>query len=68
MSDEEMRMAAVLAREVDGAIQRATGRRYRIKLDGMDVESLRELIRLLKDLEHDKMMAVRRARREPWRH
>ena len=44
-----------------------TGRRYLIDLDALNVESLREFIRLLRDLDQDKDLAVRRARLEPWR-
>lgn len=45
---------------------RATGRRYRIDLDALDVESLRELQRLVRDLDHEKQVAVNRARLTPW--
>ncbi len=48
-------------------ITRATGRRYGIKLDAVDDESLRELQRLLRDLDHEKQMAVQHARLQPWR-
>jgi len=39
-------------------ITRATGRRYRIQLEALDEESLRELQRLLRDLDHEKQMAA----------
>lgn len=48
-------------------ITRATGRRCRIHLEGLDDESLRELQRLLRDLDHEKQMAVQQARLQPWR-
>ena len=48
-------------------LARATGRRYRIPLDPLDLESLRELQRLLRDLDHEKQAAVNRARLTPWR-
>lgn len=48
-------------------ITHATGRRYRIKLDTLDDESLRELQRLLRDLDHEKQMAVQQVRLQPWR-
>jgi hypothetical protein len=49
-------------------IQRQTGRRYdRLDLDALDPESLRELQRLLRDLEAEQRMAVQRARICPWR-
>ncbi len=47
-------------------LARATGRRYRIDLDGLDVESLRELQRLLRDLDNEKQSAVNCARLMPW--
>lgn len=48
-------------------ITRTTGRRYSIKLEALDDENLRELQRLLRDLDHEKQMAVQQARRQPWR-
>jgi hypothetical protein len=45
---------------------RATGRRHAIKFEALDVESLRELVRLVRDLEHEKQAAVNRARMMPW--
>ncbi|MEP0841247.1 MAG: hypothetical protein HRF43_00885 [Phycisphaerae bacterium] len=48
-------------------ITRTTGRRYSIKLEALDDESLRELQRLLRDLDHEKQMAVQQARLQPWR-
>ena len=46
---------------------RATGRRYQINFDALDVQSLRELVRLIRDLDHEKHAAVNRARMMPWR-
>lgn len=46
---------------------RATGRRYPIDFDVLDVQSLRELVRLIRDLDHEKQAAVNRARMMPWR-
>ena len=48
-------------------ITRTTGRRYSIKLEALDDESLRELQRLVRDLDHEKQMAVQQARLQPWR-
>jgi hypothetical protein len=48
-------------------ITRTAGRRYSIKLEALDDESLRELQRLLRDLDHEKQMAVQQARLQPWR-
>ena len=46
---------------------RATGRRYQIDFDSLDVQSLRELVRLVRDLEHEKQAAVKRSRMMPGR-
>ena len=57
-------------RLVEGVVAettRATGRRYAIKLEALDDESLREVQRLLRDLGHKKQMAVQQARLQPWR-
>lgn len=53
-------------RVAPGRAARATGRRY-IDLDALDLESRRELQHLLRDLEHEKLAAVSRARLTPWR-
>ena len=45
---------------------RATGRCYRIALKQLDCGSLRELQRLLRDLDHERQAAVSRARLFPW--
>ena len=44
-----------------------TGRRYLIDLKALDLDSLRELERLLRDLEYDRRRAVEQARVFPWR-
>ena len=47
---------------------RAAGRTYpRLDLEALDMDSLRELQRLLRDLEAERRMAVQRARMLPWR-
>jgi hypothetical protein len=48
-------------------IARATGRLYQVACEALDDESLRELQRLLRDLDHEKQMAVQQARLQPWR-
>ena len=49
-------------------INRQTGRRYeKIDLEAMEVDGLRDLQRLLRDLDAEKRMAVQRARMTPWR-
>ena len=55
-----------LVRQLEGTLAR-TGRSYRIALDRLDAGSLREVIRLLRDQDGDKVSALRRARMEPWR-
>jgi hypothetical protein len=45
---------------------RATGRSYRIALDQLDRESLRELQRLLRDIDNERQAAVRDVRLYPW--
>ena len=44
-----------------------TGRRYQIDLEALDMASLRELQRLLRDLEDDRRRAVQQARIFPWK-
>ena len=61
-------LKADLIRWLRADVSRATGRRYDVKLEALDVESLRALQRLLRDLDADKRQAVSRARVEPWRH
>lgn len=63
MNTEKRRLVEWLRAE----LARATGRRYRIDLDALDIESLRELHRVLHDLDHEKQTAVNRARIMPWR-
>jgi hypothetical protein len=46
---------------------RGAGRRYRIDLEALDLPSLRELQRLLRDLTDERRRAVQRARIFPWR-
>lgn len=57
-----------LARQVEATIAQATGRSYRIPFDALDEDSLREILRLLRDLEDARRSAVQWAAREPWRH
>ena len=62
MNMDKHQLTAAILRELH-----RTGHGYRIDLGPMDAASLRELLRALRDLEHDKLMAVRRARMTPWR-
>jgi hypothetical protein len=54
-------------RWIEAEISRMSGRQYRIKFDQLDAESLREMQRLLRDLDLEKHMAVRRMQMTPWR-
>ena len=56
-----------LIRWLRAEIARATGKRYQVQLELLDTTSLRDLQRLLRDLDHEKQMAVRNARLFPWR-
>lgn len=55
-----------MLRVVQMLIGRATGKHYRIALDQLDDQSLRELYRLLRDLETEQLAAVNRAKRFFW--
>ena len=48
-------------------INRQAGRRYQVDLEALDIKSLREMLRLLRDLDNEKRMAAQRARMCPWR-
>ena len=51
-----------------GEMSRATGgRTYLIALGRLDLRSLRELQRLLRDLDDERQAAIRDARLRPWR-
>jgi len=50
-----------LIRWLRAEVARSTGRRYAIKFALLDPASLRDLHRLLRDLDHEKQMAVRNA-------
>jgi hypothetical protein len=56
-----------LAETVRAELRRATGREYRVALDQLDEQSLHELLRALRDIEHEKRLAARRAQLQPWR-
>ncbi len=57
-----------LIRWLRAEMSRQTGRSYdRIDLDAMSVEGLRDLQRLLRDLDAERRMAVQRAQLTPWR-
>ena len=56
-----------LIRWLRAEMARATGKRYQVQFELLDAASLRDLQRLLRDLDHEKQMAVRNARIFPWR-
>jgi hypothetical protein len=57
-----------LIRWLRAEMSRQTGRTYdRIDLEAMSVEGLRDLQRLLRDLDAERRMAVQRVRMFPWR-
>ena len=56
-----------LADAIRSEIGSASGRRYAINLDALDERSLKELLRLLRDLDDEMRAAVNRARLAPWR-
>ena len=64
MPDDHARLCTI--RRLEAQLAR-TGRRYLIDLNALDLDSLRELERLLRDLEYDRRRAVEQARVFPWR-
>jgi hypothetical protein len=52
---------------ITAEVNRQVGRRYKVEWEALDDESLGELQRLLRDLDHEKQMAVQQARLQPWR-
>lgn len=56
-----------LIQQLEAEIARSLGRRYAIRLDLLDAQSLRELQRLLRDLEDERRAAIQKARMTPWR-
>jgi hypothetical protein len=56
-----------LVAQIHAMILRSTARRYAIELDRLDDSSLREMLRLLRDLGDEARMAARRAQLTPWR-
>jgi hypothetical protein len=58
-------------RQLIGAIRQEmrtlAGRDYHLDLGPLDIPSLRELLRLLRDIEDEQQTAINRARQMPWR-
>jgi len=54
-------------RWIETEISRTTGRRYRIDLNALDLQSLRDVQRLLRDLDSEKTQAINKAKFLPWR-
>ncbi len=65
--DQSAHVDQQLIRWLCAEMARSTGKRYQIKLELLDATSLRDLQRLLRDLDHEKQMAVNQARLYPWR-
>jgi hypothetical protein len=55
-----------IVRWFDATMATTIGRRYRIDLEALDHQSLRELQRLVRDLVEEKEEAERKARLMPW--
>ena len=55
-----------LAKQVEGEIERASRRQYRLNLDNLDDLTLQELRRFVRDMEYEKQVAINRLRRNPW--
>jgi len=61
-------LAAALARQIERMIAHQSGRAvYRVRWDALDVESLREVIRVLRDIENEHQTKLLAQRRMPWR-
>jgi len=56
-----------LVAQVRGAMQRISGRVYRVQLERLDHDSLRVLLAFIRDVEMATDSAVRRAKLQPWR-
>jgi hypothetical protein len=56
-----------LIHHLQAELQRSTGRQYRIDFAALDVTSLGEFARLLRDIATEKQMTVRRAKTMPWK-
>jgi hypothetical protein len=67
MTDAGERQHAWEARRVCAEMERMTGRSYRMKLEALDAESLRELRRFVRDAEEESRARARRAQLQPWR-
>lgn len=48
-------------------LYRMTGREYRIHYDSLDLESLRELLRFVRDADAEARNRAKRAQLNPWR-
>ncbi|MFH2006676.1 MAG: hypothetical protein ABI333_08840 [bacterium] len=56
-----------LIQQLRAEMARGAGRAYAIQLERLDTPSLRELLRLLRDLEDERQRAIQQARLVPWR-
>ena len=56
-----------LREHVRAELSRLTGKRYAVHLDALDDDSVRELLRFVRDAAYEKGKARRQASRERWR-
>lgn len=56
-----------LVRQVEHEVRRLTSRTYHIDWVLLSIDDLREIARLLRDLDFEKTAAVVKAKRTPWR-
>lgn len=54
-------------RELVANIRQKTGRHYQIKFDKLELEEIQEVIRLIRDIDHENLVRLNRARIMPWR-
>ena len=65
MSDDHARRSLII--RIRAHIARTAGRTYTIDLEALDLDSLRDMERLLRDLDYDRRRDVEQARIFPWR-
>ena len=66
--DQQQHTVRRLVDQIRAEVARTTGRRYQIDWEALGVDGLRELLRLLRDLDYEKRASENRARLTPWRH
>ena len=66
--DQHQHTVRRLVDQIRADVARATGRRYQIDWEALGVDGLREMLRLLRDLDYEKRASENHARLTPWRH